>query len=198
MLKSLLTSLGRLELPTSGIAGQRSLQLIYRNNGIGADCRSRTDEKVAYKATAIDHYAKSALMVRRAGLEPARAIRLTNPSSWCVDLFHHLRLEWYRGRDSNPQNHVSETCAYARFRHPGVNEMVGITQNRKLVGRNGFEPLHPESKSGVLPLDERPMKVGLAPREGFDPSNRRSRNPLPYPVWLAGHLVASSGFEPLT
>lgn len=73
-----------------------------------------------------------------------------------------------------------------------------MLRNRKLAGRDGFEPSHPESNSGVLPLDERPMKMDMAPREGLEPSNRRSRNPLPYPVWRSGHLVASSGFEPLT
>lgn len=76
--------------------------------------------------------------------------------------------------------------------------ITALLRNRNLAGRNGFEPLHPESKSGVLPLDERPMKMGMASREGLEPSNRRSRNPLPYPVWRSGHLVASSGFEPLT
>ncbi len=102
-----MASPGRLELPTSGFASRRSFLLIYGDKkNDGADCRIRTDGKVAYKATAMDRYAKSAAMVRRAGLEPAGAVRLTSLSCWRVDQFHHLRIELVPGEGLEP----SRTC----------------------------------------------------------------------------------------
>ena len=102
-----MASPGRLELPTSGIANRQSLRLIYGDRkSDGADCRIRTDREVAYKTTAMDRYAKSAAMVRRAGFEPARAVRPTSLSCWRVDQFHHLRIELVPGEGLEP----SGTC----------------------------------------------------------------------------------------
>ena len=72
-----------------------------------------------------------------------------------------------------------------RSRMKGVH-FPDFATEPKLAGRSGFEPLPPESKSDVLPLDERPI---MTPREGLEPSNRRSRIPLPYPVWRPGFEI---------
>jgi hypothetical protein len=107
MPKPLVASPGRLELPTSGFASRRSLLLIYGDKkNDRADCRIRTDGEIAYKATAMNRYAKSAAMVRRVGFEPARAVRPTSLSSWRVDQFHHLRIELVPGEGFEP----SGTC----------------------------------------------------------------------------------------
>ncbi len=61
-------------------------------------------------------------MVRRAGLEPARAIPLNSfsccrvcLSTTCAAVVSLGVFDWYRGRESNPQNRESESRMCANF-----------------------------------------------------------------------------------
>lgn len=55
-----------------------------------------------------------------------------------------------------------------------------VTGNEFLAGRRGFEPRLPDSKSGVLPLDERP--TGLVEHSGIEPDDGNLARIARYPI----------------
>ena len=68
------------------------------------------------------------MMVHRAGLEPARAVGSPAPQAGVYTYSTTYALDGAGGETRTLKEHVSETCAYAKFRHPGVNELVGTAR----------------------------------------------------------------------